>query len=216
MRWHGTPKARMDIFVNRCSLRIACLEGGTCSDRATSYFLQQYVANRTHTRRHRFRSLEQAVAWMRKEEDQSTILLLPHLHEIASRLSMDPSFEMLTDKILVLPNPPLYLAKGSAQSLSAPRCAIVRTLVPLLRIPDAAPQFAFIYVDNTQAAARLAAAATTEFCVTNRTGLKTYHLQVVRRLKHMAVVWLPFVCGMSNSCSGIRRRSNGLRECLDS
>ena len=90
---------------------------------------------------------------------------------------------------------PLVLAPARDSSCANLRCACIPTLRRLV----GSLVREFPAVANPQAAARAVIGGEAELCVTNHHAVERYDLRVVRRLKHMRILWLVFRCELVSS-----------------
>jgi hypothetical protein len=121
-----------------------------------------------------------------------SVVLLPHLHEICSELTIASQWTLLDREVFALPNPPLYLASSARPVAPAAvaRCASIPRLRGLVNERNLLD---FLDVPSTQAAARAVVAGECQFCITNEDGCRRYGLTVDAELKRMTVFWMPFV-----------------------
>ena len=94
--------------------RIVCLEPGTCSARATLFFLAQHGARASEVELCHCSSFADAASLLRKRKSPRDLLFLPHLHELVADLTLSEEFLQRSDLAFWLENPPLFLARGRA------------------------------------------------------------------------------------------------------
>ena len=177
-------------------IQMHCLEPGTCSARATLYFLASHGNESSDVGMRSYASFAEAVDAIRNGTLLSECVLVPHLHELVNELTLVEDFHLRTDLAFWLANPPLFLARGTSGDGSCAGLSTLRTLVS-----DEA--FHFVDVPNTQEAARSVAERRSEYCITNASGLLRYGLTWVRQLKHISVYWLPFqYCNLTSYQAG--------------
>ena len=172
-------------------MQIHCLEVGTCSDRALGVFLENNHEAYLDFTIKRADSFENCRVFA--ESSKASLLLVPHLHSIAGTLSLASGWELVSDKIFTLKNPPIYLAARTivaAGDLKGRTCASLETLAPLIdkRLGlDVKP------AKNTQHAARQVVELEADCCVTNQRGIEFFELSPIVELNNFTVVWLPFL-----------------------
>jgi hypothetical protein len=164
---------------------LICLEEGTCSARAARYAVERGfpAAQVLHVE-----SFEDGVEEAKRMA--GSIILIPHVHELATRLTWRPHWGVVEELAFCLPNPPLCLASLPAGFEGSERqCACIPALSSLA---EQAGSVSLLFVANTQEAARAVLSGRAASCVTNETAVNRYGLRVVRPLKHVCVWWLPF------------------------
>lgn len=161
---------------------IISLEPGTCTELAVKKFAVQCFSKKPKIQY--VKTFEEAVDSCKKIKN--SILLLCHLHHLCSDLECNIQWRSLPDLAFFLKNPPIYLAEN--QNIKGKTCASIKTLQRLANIKN----FKFIEAENTQQAAKMAANGQCRYSITNQTGLKKYHLSIVKELKKMTACWIPF------------------------
>ena len=159
---------------------IISLEEGTCTDRAAKHFAETGFEQKPEIDYVAYFDEGEGLA----KENPGHMLLVPYIHPIAHRLSIDTEWEVLDDHTFLLPNPPLYLARGNGGLRKCASLPVLQRLVTEKGIE-------FVDADNTQKAAAMAGSAQYYWCVTNDEGLKKHDLTIVRTLEQVDNLWLP-------------------------
>jgi hypothetical protein len=171
---------------------VVCLEEGTCCHRAVQHWISLLFAAPPDL----FPVRSFPAGLRAATELPDSVLFLPHVHELCSRLTVSGSWTVLEDLVFPLQNPPLFLARRRHVSASGRKrfaCATIPPLRDLIKETYGLSHRDFIDADSTQAAARLAARGERcSYCITNENGVCAYDLEPVQELKKMMIWWMPF------------------------
>ncbi len=161
---------------------IISLEEGTCTDRAAKIFAETAFEQKPEIVYVSSFSESEKLAM----ENPGHILLAPYIHPIAHRLCVGTGWQVLDDHHFLLPNPPLYLARGNG---GLRKCASL----PVLQRLVTEKGMEFEDADNTQHAAAMAGSGKYYWCVTNDEGLRNHGLTKVSALEQINNLWLPMI-----------------------
>ncbi len=172
---------------------IHCLEEGTCSHRATQYFLKNIGDQGSHLKTHEWPSFYMAEDGAKKENTRS-IILVPHFHHmIFLELTYSDHWKFHQEIHLTIPNPPLYLAsKEKPKQKHRSPCTAVQQLKKLLLPEDLIDPSDINDAENTQRAALDVYNKKAKTCITNEHALKKHGLFAIRTLRKLNLMWLCF------------------------
>ncbi|MDQ5950657.1 MAG: hypothetical protein QG585_599 [Patescibacteria group bacterium] len=166
--------------------KIISLRKGTCTYRAAEHLLN----NNENFKDYQIievNSFNEGISMIKDMSDNKTRILIPDLSDEYSKAVMDSVLARDMDNIFWYDNPPLYLAKNK-KAKTMDLCATLHTLKNLVD-----SNFTFIYQDNTQDSARYCAEGNADTCITNQNGIDSNDLIIVKELKKMKVMWVPFL-----------------------
>ncbi len=166
--------------------KIISLEEDTCCHRAVLHMIESFGLNPEIMF---VKSFQEAKELLIQTNSSETIMLVPHLNDIAKELTFAKHFDWDKSLLFSIPNPRLFLVKKTGRDvLHENTCA---TLPVLQNLVDNT-KFSFIDTNNTQESARFVADKKTSYGITNESGLQKYKLEPIEELKAMEVVWFSF------------------------
>ena len=161
---------------------IFSLEEGTCTDRAVKHFKKINNLNDLEVKyKKTFDDCLKGV-----KQNLNSIIILPHIHHLCQELEYSYEWVSLKEDIFLLQNPPLCLVK--AKEVFDSKCAVLPTLAGLVDKED----LIFVDADNTQDSAKQVSEGEVSYGVTNETGQKRYDLEIVKELKEINMIWIPY------------------------
>jgi hypothetical protein len=165
--------------------KIISLKRGTCTYRAAEYLIK-HNDNFKYYQIIEANSFNEGINMIKEMRDSETIILIPDLSDEYSKAVMDSVLDRDMDNIFWYENPPLYLAKNR-NTKNIESCATLHTLKDLI-----SDEVSLIFLNNTQESASYCSEGKADACITNQNGVDNNNLDIVRELKKMNVMWVPF------------------------
>lgn len=161
---------------------IICLEPNTCMDRAVHHFIKKSFSKEPKIVY--VKSFDDLISTAKK--DKNNLIILPNINSLSIDLELDPNWKKHSENIFVLANPPLYLAKNNSNKNT--KCVTINALEKLIKNEN----LKIVYGKTTQDCGKLVKENKCTYCVTNENGVKNNKLKIVKELKKIDVIWIPF------------------------